>query len=127
MADSISADAPAEEPLFATIEALATALPSAWSLKTSSVWRPDNPARGQCSVTSLVVQDFFGGDILKTQTPEGWHFYNQIDGRRIDLTRAQFADPVRYDDLPASRIEAFSDTSAEQHVALRQALGLMQM
>jgi hypothetical protein len=127
MADSISADATAEDPLFATIEALAAALPSAWSIETSSLWSSQSPARGQCSVTSLVAQDLFGGEILKTWTPDGWHFYNRIDGRRVDLTEAQFAEPPLFDDLPASRDDALRDTSAEQYTALMQALRFSRM
>ena len=41
-------------------------LTRAWSVETSSKWRRDNPACGQCSVTALVVQDLLGGEILKT-------------------------------------------------------------
>ncbi|HEV7975357.1 YunG family protein [Amycolatopsis sp.] len=27
-------------------------------------WRADNPARGQCGVTALVLHDLLGGDLL---------------------------------------------------------------
>jgi hypothetical protein len=37
------------------------------------------PCEGQCNVTSLVVQDLFGGSILKTRTRAGTLFYNLID------------------------------------------------
>ena len=41
-------------------------------------------------VTSLVIQDVLGGDILKTRLPDGrWHFYNRIDGKRSDFTDEQ--------------------------------------
>lgn len=33
-----------------------------WSSETSSQWLPENPARGQCNVTSMVVQDILGGE-----------------------------------------------------------------
>jgi GNAT superfamily N-acetyltransferase len=49
-----------------------------------------------------------------------WHFYNQIDGRRWDLTMSQFETPIGYDDLPSTKEEALSDTSAEQYRLLRQ-------
>lgn len=48
-----------------------------WSINSSSKWTSENPAKGQCGVTSLVINDLFGGDILKTETPEGWHYYNR--------------------------------------------------
>jgi hypothetical protein len=101
---------------------LETRLKSAWSAETATTWMPENPARGQCSVTALVVHDWLGGRILKTRVGRGWHFYNWIDGRRVDLTAGQFERPVDYEDLPASHAEAFGDTSPAQYDALLCAL-----
>jgi len=81
-------------------------------------------ALGQCIGSALVVQDVFGGELLKTRVGDDWHFYNRIDGERFDLTAEQFEGAVSYDDLPASREDAFSDTSPEQYKALRAALEL---
>ena len=94
-------------------------LRGAWSTETSSQWRPDNPAAGQCSVTSLVIQDELGGKILKTDVNGAWHFYNRIDGRRVDFTMSQFDSPIGYDDLPSNRQEALNDTSVAQYELLR--------
>lgn len=94
----------------------------AWSLETSSKWRPDNPARGQCSVTAIAVHDILGGDILKTRTPGGTHFYNRLGGVKWDLTVSQFDQPVPYEDLPSSREEALADTSPDLYAALRKKL-----
>ena len=93
-------------------------LRAAWSTATGGKWRPDNPAAGQCSVTALVVQDELGGDILKTDVDGAWHFYNRIDGRRIDFTMSQFDSPIGYDDLPSNRQEALADTSFKQYELL---------
>src|SRR5205085_10867222 len=101
---------------------LAARLEGAWSPKSATTWKADNPALGQCSVTALVVHDLLGGCILKTRLGAGWHFYNWIDGQRLDLTATQFQRPVAYEDLPATRDEAFSDTSTEQYQALRSAV-----
>ncbi|BCH33501.1 hypothetical protein MesoLjLc_54310 [Mesorhizobium sp. L-8-10] len=99
---------------------LQSALYHAWSAETSSKWLPDNPARGQCSVTALVVQDILGGDIVKTDVEDAWHFYNLIDDMRRDFSESQFTSPVFYADVPSSRDEAFSDTSPEQYRILRE-------
>jgi hypothetical protein len=106
------------------LEQFAERLTKAWSRETSSLWSPDNPARGQCGVTSLVVQDVFGGQILKTLIQQVPHFYNLIAERRFDFTSAQFADPIDYEDRPSDREEAMSDTDLEQYRALRARLGL---
>lgn len=56
------------------------ALREAWSTDSSSLWEEDNPSRGHCGVTALVVQDHFGGEIQKTVVKEGTHFYTGLMG-----------------------------------------------
>ncbi len=79
-------------------------LKKSWSEKTTADpmgWSPKNPAWGQCAVTALVVQDFFGGKLLRTMvklksvphTEECSHYWNLLpNGREIDLTREQFPE-----------------------------------
>lgn len=60
-------------------------------------WSPENPARGQCVVSSLVVLDYFGGDIVRyAVTGEGideTHYFNVLeDGTVLDTTRSQYKD-----------------------------------
>lgn len=100
---------------------VAAALRGAWSPATGGGWSAESPARGQCSVTALLLNDLFGGDILKTPLPEGDHFYNRIDGERVDLTDKQFEAPIAYLDLTSDRNEAMADTSAARYEALRSA------
>lgn len=96
-----------------------------WSGASSGKWRPEAPSLGQCSVTALLLQARFGGEILQTPTPWGPHFYNRIAGRRVDLTAAQFAAMGAavppYLDQPASRKDAMADTSPAQYAALCRA------
>jgi hypothetical protein len=100
---------------------VAVALLGSWSIQTSGNWLPDNPARGQCNVTALLIDELFGGEILKTPLPEGDHFYNRISGERIDLTASQFDGPVRYLDMASSRDEALAGTSIAKYESLRAA------
>lgn len=96
-------------------------LGASWSLRSSSLWSEENPANGQCGVTALVAQDRFGGEILKTAMPDGaMHFYNRIEGRRVDFTVSQFDRPPSYDDIASSRDEAFSDTNQDRYRALSE-------
>jgi hypothetical protein len=99
---------------------LKNVLMKVWSIESSSKWTPENPAKGQCGVTALVVNDIFGGEIMKTLTPEGWHFYNKINGQRYDLTESQFSEVIEYMDIPSNREEAFSDTNERQYNYLKQ-------
>lgn len=106
---------------FATPLDLYRALLCVWAADTSSPtgkWSPSNRAQNHCSVTSLVVQDYFGGEILTTRTSGGTHFYNFIDGKKWDLTVSQFAEPIPYDDSPSTRDAALADTSQQKYELL---------
>ncbi len=102
--------------------AIVAALEQSWSLETSRQWTVQNPAAGQCNVTAIVVQELFGGDILKTPTPGGDHFYNVIDGKRYDFTASQFEQPIAYHDVPSDRREAEGRGREAEVAALLQAL-----
>ncbi|WP_307103727.1 hypothetical protein [Sphingomonas sp. SORGH_AS_0950] len=100
-------------------------LRAAWSAETASPpesWSAENPAKNHCSVTALIVQDHFGGDILTTKTVGGTHFYNLIDGTRWDLTVSQFPEPIPFDDNPSSRDAAMRDTTPEKYEAVKRRL-----
>ena len=82
-----------------TLADLEHAIREAWSLDTADEddgWTPENPSRGQCDITALVVQDVLGGDLLGAdvyldgERIEG-HMWNRLaSGIEIDLTRDQF-------------------------------------
>lgn len=102
------------------IDEIKMSLLHSWSIQTSSKWTRANPAKGQCSVTALVIHDLLGGQIVKTTAPEGWHFYNIVHGERLDFTAIQFEETLLYEDLPSSRKDAFTDTNASQYGELRK-------
>ncbi|MGY3617760.1 class I SAM-dependent methyltransferase [Bradyrhizobium sp. USDA 10063] len=91
-------------------------LRQSWSTDTSSKW--------QCAVTALVVQDILGGDILKTNVDGAWHFYNCLDGCRVDFTAEQFVSPIEYKDIVSNRDEAFNEVSISQYELLRSCVAL---
>lgn len=82
------------------VEDLAPILRSSWGADTCDPhdlpWRPENPARGQCGVTALVVQDLLGGDLVLAEVVAGGrkvghHYWNRLpEGREADLTADQF-------------------------------------
>lgn len=59
-------------------------------------WQPENPAKGQCGVTALVVNDLLGGDLVRGEVYvagqwSDYHWWNRLEsGVEIDLTREQF-------------------------------------
>lgn len=96
------------------------ALIRSWSIETSSKWTNENPAKGQCGVTALVVQEIYGGKIKKTKVGEVWHFYNIIDEQRCDFTETQFNGKLNYVDEESNREEAFADTNEKQYYILKE-------
>lgn len=77
-------------------------------------WSKENMTLGQCSVTSFLVQDVFGGKVYGVPLPEGgYHCYNVVDGVTFDLTDAQFGgEKLNYDPL--------YEQTREQHFADRE-------
>ena len=96
-------------------------LETCWSAATSSRWSAEAPSRGQCGVTALVLNDRFGGEILKTRVGDSWHYYNRVAGSRVDATEGQFAEPPAYTDSTSSRDEAQTDCTPSQYGALSRA------
>ncbi|MEY4239126.1 MAG: hypothetical protein RL339_1727 [Pseudomonadota bacterium] len=94
-----------------------------WSGETiPDAFDPANPCRNQCAVTALALQHLMGGDIVKTATKGGTHFYNRIDGRYWDLATDQFDEPIPYDNTLTTAAEAFEHASEAHLQALLQAI-----
>lgn len=96
------------------LEAIQSNLRESWSVESSSKWTKDNPAKGQCSVSAVVVYQYFGGEILKTKVDGSWHFYNKVNGIIYDFTSDQFEKEIEYSDIPSSVEEAESDYTSDQ-------------
>jgi hypothetical protein len=59
----------------------------------------------QDSVISLLIHDVFGGEILKTHKGNKWHYYNRIDGERVDFARPKNLRSEKannFEDIPAT-------------------------
>jgi hypothetical protein len=72
--------------------------------KTSNL-TPVKPEDFRSCETSMLIFDIFGGEILKTHYKKGWHFYNRINGKRIDFTRSEkgkSSGAKRFEDIPSS-------------------------
>jgi len=100
-----------------TLVQLEDAIRQSWGPDTvdpDDGWSADNPARGQCDVTSLVVHDLVGGELMASDVYlDGArimaHMWNRLpSGIEVDLTREQFrggevlGEPTARDRPPAS-------------------------
>ncbi len=84
-------------------------------------WTKENMTLGQCSITSFLIQDIFGGEVYGVPLKEGgYHCFNYIDGKDYDLTSAQFGDTkLTYThNYPQSREEHFSSEEKYQRYLL---------
>jgi hypothetical protein len=76
------------------LDSLQARLQHAWCKKTSYLpdeWTPSNPAWGQCAVTALIIQDYFGGDLQFCKINNIEHYWNKLpNGTVVDMTREQF-------------------------------------
>lgn len=77
------------------------AVRSSWSAETATPelrtqWTEDNPARDQCGVTAMVLNDLLGGELIRGEVHVAgervdYHWWNRLGaGLEIDLTREQF-------------------------------------
>ena len=60
-------------------------------------WTKENMTLGQCSITSFLVQDIFGGEVYGIPLEDGsFHCYNKIGTAVFDLTSEQFKEKLEY-------------------------------
>lgn len=65
--------------------------------KFQNEWNKNNKCFGMCAITSLIVNDYFKGNICKINVNGISHYFNLIENKIIDLTSDQFDCDVNYD------------------------------
>ena len=58
---------------------------------------------------SILLNDVFGGEILRTQKGRNWHFYNRINGECVDLASQE--DTSSPDDSSFGKSSATAETT----------------
>lgn len=72
------------------------ALENAWSKETTDPveienWTEENKALGQCAITSVLINELFGGRMIYDKA--NFHIWNEFpDGSQHDFSRSQFLD-----------------------------------
>jgi hypothetical protein len=115
-----------------SLEDLHAAIRASWCLETcdptdTAEWSPDNPSRGQCAVTALVVHDLFGGELLEAEvhiqdgSQQGFHYWNRLADAEVDFTREQFtSDEFVQEPHVIDRLPEFPWRAEEQYVVFRR-------
>jgi len=73
-------------------------------------WSDSNKSLGQCSITSFLVQDIFGGEVYGINTKNGVHCFNKVGNVIFDLTSEQFKGKDIIKEYPLNNLQ-----SREQH------------
>ncbi len=81
------------------LDELERLLNESWSRETCSPglrdrWSEENPSLGQCAITAIIVNNCFGGKIMRCMASSGSHYYNLIDDKIVDLTVKQFLGEI---------------------------------
>ncbi|MDI2125760.1 YunG family protein [Yinghuangia seranimata] len=124
-----------------TLAAVERALRASWAADTCSPddlerapWLSGNPAWGHCDITTLVVHDLFGGELMLGSVeldgrPRGYHWWNRLSsGVELDMTHEQFVlgEQVvggRAVERPSGPLKVRADEYALLRVRVGQALG----
>lgn len=116
-----------------SLKEVLAALESSWSQYTAfsaADWTPENPARGQCVVSSLIIQDIFGGELQKTKVSQNnateSHYRNILpDGTMVDATRSQYPDSqifeiadINLGSYPMLREKLFAEANTDKRYKL---------
>ncbi len=76
------------------ISAIRTVFEKAWDASTAwkaEQWSRDVPSTGQCAVTTVILQKYLGGTILRTTYDNVPHYLLVLpSGEELDITRDQF-------------------------------------
>lgn len=80
-------------------------------------WSKENMTLGQCSITSFLIQDIFGGEVYGVPLKGGgYHCFNVVNYLMFDLTSEQFGNQhLAYTfDHPQRREIHFADKEKEE-------------
>lgn len=94
-------------------------------------WTKENPLWGHCAVVAVLVQDYFGGRILKGSLKEHEkyaylrsHFWNELpDGEQVDFTAEQYPDLSFTELVPEERTREnilSHESATERYQLLKQ-------
>ena len=94
------------------------ALDQTWSMDNYVRSHTDNASVTLSSINSRLIYDSFGGEILKTHFKKGWHFYNRINGKRLDFTVPQTVKSslyIPFEDIPSNPEETYNYFQEEDY------------
>ena len=82
-----------------TLEEVIYAIKESWCKETCypkevHLWSFKNPSIGQDAVTSILIYDYFKGNIKKCYIEGKAHYFNIVNKEIVDLTKENFLEKV---------------------------------
>lgn len=91
--------------------------------KVQCDWNENNRCFGMCAITSLIINDYFGGDICKIYVDGISHYFNLIENNIVDLTKDQFNREIDYRDYKIiDREKILTDDTKNRYITLKARL-----
>ncbi len=91
--------------------------------KVRNSWSESNKCFGMCAITSLIINDYFGGETCKTYVDGISHYFNIINNEIIDLTSSQFNHEIDYNNYKVvKRSEMLNDDTYNRYFILKNSL-----
>lgn len=89
--------------------------------KVRENWTEENKTLGMCAITSLIVNDYFKGDIAKIKVDGISHYFNIINDSIVDLTDSQFNTKINYKDYQIiNRKDILTDDTNNRYKKLKE-------
>ena len=91
--------------------------------KVQCDWDENNRCFGMCAITSLIINDYFCGDICKIYVDGISHYFNLIENNIVDLTKDQFNREIDYKDYKIiDREKILTDDTKNRYITLKARL-----
>lgn len=86
-------------------------------------WNDDNKYLEMCAIISLIINDYFGGNICKVNVDGISHYFNLIEDKIIDLTSDQFDFDINYKNHQiVDREKILTDDTKDRYNVLKEKL-----
>ena len=83
----------------------------------------NNKYFGMCAITSLIINDYYGGEICKIYVNGISHYFNFINNRIIDLTSKQFEHQIDYSNYEiVKRNDILVEDTQQRYILLKERL-----
>lgn len=91
--------------------------------KVKDNWNENNKCLGMCDITSLIINDYFNGNIGKIKIDGISYYFNIINDEIIDLTSSQFNKKINYNNYELiSRDSLLIDDTYNRYLILKERL-----